>query len=257
MIQYLHRLKSKKGFTMIELIVVVGIIAILVTVMTVSSLSGTTERELAANSNAEAFFSACQLTFTRAQLTERSIVTYESDQVPVIYYKDGKNVLIDSESPIGAPAAATYLFLEAKSTERGFEGLHLSSYFDVLMSRSDDFSTMTALEKYLLNNLKEYMADSYDGYFYAMIDSNFKVLITHYTEARLPAYTAGEATSAFVGDMMVHDGKVSGSHAIIGVCADRDVYDMTSSTKFVFSIPQASDDVNRVKYYKNYVETAP
>lgn len=257
MIQYLNRLKGKKGFTMVELIVVVGIIAVLITVIGVGSLSGSTERELAAKSNAEAFFSACQLTFTRAQLTERSIVTYEADKAPVIYYKNGRNSLMDSEGSNASPSPAAYLFLEAKSTEKGFEGLHVSTYFDILMSRPDSYSDMTALETYLMNNLKEYMADSYDGYFYAMIDSNFKVLITHFTESRLPMYTAGEATSEFVDDMLVVDGKVKGSHTIIGACADQDVYNMADSTKYVFSIPKASDNVNRVKYYKNYVETAP
>lgn len=257
MIQYLHRLKGRKGFTMVELIVVVGIIAILITVIGVGSLGGATERELAAKSNAEAFFSACQLTFTRAQLTERSIVTYEADKVPVIYYKNGRNSLMDSEGSNTSPSPAAYLFLEAKSTEKGFEGLHVSTYFDILMSRPDSYSDMTALETYLMRNLQEYMADSYDGYFYAMIDSNFKVLITHFTESRLPMYTAGEATSEFVDDMLVVDGKVKGSHTIIGACADQDVYNMADSTKYVFSIPAASDNVNRVKYYKNYVETAP
>lgn len=256
MIQYLNRLKGKKGFTMVELIVVVGIIAVLITVIGVGSLSGSTERELAAQAGAEAFFPACQLTFTRAQLTERSVVTYEADKVPVIYYKDGKNSLMDSESSAAAPSPATYLFVEAKSTEKGFEWLHVSTYLDTLMSKAED-SGMTALESYLFKNVKEYMADSYDGYFYAMVDSGFKVLITHFTESRLPMYTAGEATSEFVDDMLVVDGKVKGSHTIIGACADQDVYNMADSTKYVFSIPKASDNVNRVKYYKNYVETAP
>lgn len=257
MIQYLNRLKSKKGFTMVELIIVVGIIAILITIMSVGMLSGSTERELAAQAGAEAFFPACQLTFTRAQLTERSVVTYEADKVPVIYYKNGKNKLMDSESSAAAPSPATYLFLEAKSTEKGFEWLHASTYLDTLMSKAED-SGMTALESYLFKNVKEYMADSYDGYFYAMVDSDFKVLYTCFSDARLPEYVSGGKTSDFVGDMMIYDGKVKGSHGIIGTCYERtDLLPGDTSDeeyeKNVFCLPAASDNIKISKYIKDIV----
>lgn len=250
MIQYLHRLKGKKGFTMVELVVVIGIIAILITVIGVGSLSGTTERQMAANSTAETFFSACQLTFTRAQLTERSIVKYESDKVPVIYYKDGVNSLMDSEGSSSSPAPANYLFLEMRYGAGGEVGLHLSTYFDVLMSKADSYADMTLLEKYLANELKKYMVDSYEGYFYAMIDSNFKVVFTHFTEGRLPAYTSGQTTADFIDSMMTYEGKVKGTHAILGVCSDE--YAMADSTTFVFGLPSATD-TQISKYCKNIV----
>lgn len=52
MIQYLQRLKHKKGFTLVELAVVVGIIAVLTAIIMVNMLGGDTDKILAANSNA-------------------------------------------------------------------------------------------------------------------------------------------------------------------------------------------------------------
>lgn len=58
MIQYLQRLKHKKGFTLVELAVVVGIIAVLTAIIMVNMLGGDTEKILKANSNAQTFFTA-------------------------------------------------------------------------------------------------------------------------------------------------------------------------------------------------------
>ena len=108
MIQYLQRLKHKKGFTLVELAVVVGIIAVLTAIIMVNMLGGDTEKILAANSNAKVFFTASQLTLTRIELTERSIVDYQSGDTAFIEYKNGANTL-----------NGKYLFMEAKFSENG------------------------------------------------------------------------------------------------------------------------------------------
>ena len=87
MIQYLQRLKHKKGFTLVELAVVVGIIAVLTAIVMVNMIGGDTEKILRANSNAKVFFTASQLTLTRIELTERSIVDYQSGDTAFIEYK--------------------------------------------------------------------------------------------------------------------------------------------------------------------------
>lgn len=247
MLQYLDRLKKQKGFTLIELVVVVAIIALLTAVIMAGSLSGTTERQLSANASAESFFTACQLAFTRAGLTERQLVDYGTEQ-KFIEYKSGKNT-INSDA---------YLFLEMKSTQKGIQGLHISTHLDLLMSMSDpaDASTMNnPLEKYLMTNLAEYMSDSYDGYFYAQVDKDFKVIFTHFSEVRLPVYKSGQSRKDFIDSMQVTDGKVTGtkdnpgSNGLLGVCSD--AYHMADTGTRPFALPDSLSIGEVDKYIKN------
>ncbi len=238
MIKYLHRMKGKKGFTIVELVVVIGIIAVLMTVMAASLLGGNTEKVLAANANAEVFFPACQLAFTRAQLTERELVTYGSSDLKYIEYKDGANKIMDGK----------YLFLEAKFQQSGIVGLHIDVTLNGLMSKSDTTgSDMTTLESYFAKNIDEYLAESYDGYFYALIDNNFKVLFTHYCDGRLPTYTMGGNLSDYRDDLMISDGKVVGNGLILGSCSD--TYTVPEGGDYVFAVPELTNLTEKVKYF--------
>ena len=163
MIQYLQRLKHKKGFTLVELAVVVGIIVVLTAIIMVNMLGGDTEKILAANSNAKVFFTASQLTLTRIELTERSIVDYQSGDTAFIEYKNGANTL-----------NGKYLFMEAKFSENGIVWLHVDNYLNKLMTRPES-GTMDPVEKYISTNINEYVSESADGYFYALCDENFTV----------------------------------------------------------------------------------
>lgn len=227
MIKYLNRMKSKKGFSLVELVVVIAIIGVLIMVLLVNMIGGNTDKVLSANANAEVFFSACQLTFTRAQLTERSLVDYADSDTKFIEYKNGANT-----------TDGKYLFVEAKFAQNGIVGLHIANRFNDLMSRADTNGTdMTALEQYLSTNINEYLSESYDGYFYALVDNNFKVLFTHYCGIRLPVY--GGNLTDFRDSMMVKDGKVTGNEYILGSCSD--TYIIPSTGEYVFALPALSD----------------
>lgn len=203
------KIRGKKGFTLVELVVVVGIAAVMMVIIMSSLLNGNTEDILSANTNARSFFTASQLALTNAQLTERSLVDYSGADVKYIEYKDGANTL-----------NGKYLFIEARYTQRGIQGIHIGNHLNEIMARDDSYTDMTSLEKYMESYFGEYMADSYDGYFYAVCDENFKVLFTHFCEIRLPEYNS-QALSDYREEFMVGVGtKLANSNRVLGTCSD-------------------------------------
>lgn len=228
MIRYLQRLRGKKGFTMVELIVVIAIIAVL-TAFVMVGLNNRDSKIKSASSSAESFFAASQLALTRAQLTERSIVDYADTDVKYIEYTGGANT-----------TGGKYLFIEAQFSQNGIVGLHLANTFNGLMARTDAMSNMTTLESYLSSNINEYLNGNYDGYFYCAADSNFKVLFTHFCSSRLPAYDSGTQTlSNFRDSMMIMDGCIQSTGQILGSWSD--VYIMPDDGQYVFDLPKSTD----------------
>ncbi len=237
MIQYLHRLKNKKGFTMVELVVVIGIMAVLSAIFIANLIGGNTDKILAANANANVFFTAAQLTMTNAQLTERTLVDYAGTDTKFIEYKDGANTL-----------GGKYFFMEARFKGNGIVGLHAENTINRLMAKPEPDSTnMTALESYLATNINEYISETADGYFYAMCDENFKVLFTHFCESRLPEYTT-QGLSDYREELMIGTGiKLADSASVLGTCADKYIIPDTGELgtpdtgDYAFGIPVSTD----------------
>lgn len=232
MVKYLAGLKRKKGFTLVELVVVIAIIAVLMTIGMMSMLDERAEKLILANSNAQSLFTATQLAFTRMQFTERGLVDYDAGDEKYITYNAGQKM-----------TAGKYLFLELEATEQGLQYVHVDYTINGLMARPD--KTMTKLEKYILNALNTGIADAYNGYFYAQVDENFRVICTHFSDYRLPTYVSNP--SAYRTSLTFTEaGRIN--HITVGTYCDVDVFDAgkgdylfnaPSSTKYFAGISEA------------------
>ncbi len=205
MIKYLQRLKNKKGFTLVELIVVIAIIAILAAMGVAAMIDRNASKYVTATANAQSFFVSMQLTSTKAGLAERSLVKYNLTDKKFIEYKDGVNT-----------TNGKYLFVEVHCSESGIEFLHLENYIDVLMNREES-SPMTALENYLSESIEPSLSEAYDGYFYATVDPSFKVVATHFSDYRFPLCTAVGGT-AYNSKIRLTGEKMG--NIVVGTCSD-------------------------------------
>lgn len=232
MIQYLQGLKNKKGFTLIELIVVIAIIAVLTSIILVNLVGDQSSKQRSYNSAAQTFLTALQLTITRAQTTERELVTYASGETHFIEYEKGVNT-IKSHLGVDSPL----MFIEAKFEESGIEGVHIEETIPLLMSKADiSDDNQTTLEKYLATNIGKYVADSYDGYFYAVVDSSFKVTATYFMTERLPMYTSYASASDYRNALMINSSeRLEANGCVLGCCFDGNTIPVTG--EYMFNAP--------------------
>lgn len=241
MIRYLQAMKRKKGFTMVELVIVIAIIAIIMAAMFTTMLSGSTEKLLAANTNAEAFFTASQLSFTRMSFTERSLVTVVDEEDKYIEYINGVNTI----------KANTYLFLEAHCGQTGLDYVHLCDTLPGLMMQVET-KPMTNLEQYVMESLQANLSESYDGYFYAQIDEDFRIICTHYSDGRLPMATS-ESSAYRESIGFTGDGKIA--NIVVGSCSDTPFFGGGTDAsgdpaEYAFNAPGADADGDELtKFY--------
>ena len=230
MVKYLSALKRKKGFTVVELVVIIAIIAILVGLLAAAFTDRDSNKIIEADTNAATFMTASQLAFTKAQFTERSLVAYDAADTKYIEYKDGANQI----------ATGKYLFVELYATERGLQYVHIDYTLTGLTTMATT-KTMTKLENYLLDRLEVGMAEVYNGYFYAQVDENFRVVCTHFCQNRLPTPDGSDYREAI---KLNGPGKLNNS--FIGSCMDATF--MGSVGDVLFNAPDSA--TNATEYAK-------
>lgn len=174
----MNRLRNSKGFTMVELIVVIGIIGILTAIMLpVFANSGKSQE---ANARAKSFYYAAQNVFIdyKADNTDSSVTEgYFKFAGGTKYAKDaagGKN--------------ATYLYVCAYAEAgKGFTKVSVST-----TDQADNFTSaagykcMAAPEEQasgdLLDALNTFSTTDDEGYYYALVDSQCRVVSAYWSK---------------------------------------------------------------------------
>lgn len=195
MIKYLQNLRNKKGFTLVELIIVVAIIAVLAA-MVIPMFNNDDAQRRVVNTYASDFFTGLQFNFTRYQKTEADIspaiaaeiaADIAAGKTPFMKYDPtvGQNIL-------GMP----FIYIEAHY-DNELKYVHVNVNLEELLKDTTTTSN-TALEQQIHNDMANLINKAGNGYYYAVVTmnanyNNLKVITTHFTDERLPEFTGDVA----------------------------------------------------------------
>lgn len=249
MIRYLQGLKVKKGFTIIELIVVIAIMGVLMAVI-LPAISSERSRINAANSAARDFYAALQTTMSKYSTYDGQLSNmYVNDNnlgimryYPLLcgnfpYDKSYPAANTDTENPA---IASLYIMVHVENdnirkvaavTRAAANTANDPGMFELL--KRNDTDRNTEFSKLLTNEIAG-RAVLDNGFYYARVDFNYKtsltgvpediklsslkVAYTAYTRKELP--TASGSYSGFVNSTLTFgsDNKLN-TGEICGTCA--------------------------------------
>lgn len=190
MIKKLQNLKNKKGFTLVELIIVIAIIAVLLA-FTLPAFNSDDAKRRTVNTYASDFYASLQYSFTRYQKTESDLSPALATEQDYIKYdaKMGQNIIVTQVKDKQA-----YIYIEARY-DKGLQYVHVSDTLQNLLAKTTTVSE-TNFEQLLQKDLQDIINGATTGYYYAVVTmddtySDIKVLTAHYTDERLPAVADG------------------------------------------------------------------
>lgn len=243
MIRYLQRLKAKKGFTVVELIVVIAIIAVLTAVI-LSNAGTESERIQAANTAARDFYSTVQYSFTKYMKYESDLSLAIKDENENTFTNDSDKIIMYYNSLNGNYPTNKLTFIKMYVDSNQIQYVQtFKSLGDML--RETSTSCKIKFDELLMSDFDTVMESNVDGYYYALISfggwaaskanvksAPVKVHSAYYSANPLPELV-GDATTYLVNNLKFEDYCRLSNGYICGVCTSEKGLNDDSASVFL------------------------
>lgn len=232
-------MKAKKGFTIIELIVVIAIIAVLTGII-LSMSNNKSEKIQAANGYARDFYSTVQYSFTKYMKYEAELsIAIKNDTASA-------NIIAYNKNLNGNFPKNKYTYIDMYIKNNQIVYVRAMSSLKALLQETSD-NCITAFDELLKNDFDTLMETSVDGHFFALVEyddagltsttgASVKVHSAYYTAQDLLTVVDGAEDDYRTDNLRFNDNNILANGNICGVCTsvkDGDIYIGTVGTYFM------------------------
>lgn len=231
MIKNLQRLKAKKGFTLVELIVVIAIIAVLSAVI-FAAVSPDTGKQKEAATAASNFYTAIQYVFTKYSKYEADLSYAVGAEIKAAKTSGDKYYIEYTRDYMGNYPTNKYTYICVFAEDNAIQYFHVNNSFTDLLNDTRG-TTMTSFESQIVTDIDGYFVPS-DGYYYAVVEHvedtldatkgtkahSVRVHSAYFTRDQLPQVTGSAADYREANLLFTDSGRLSNG-TIMGVCTSK------------------------------------